>query len=208
MTSGRDRRTFRIVRLALLVLVAVVMAACGGDEIGPTVEATSSFPYRGPDRELSDAEASEALGALAGSEIACESPGSSLEADAVVGVTIRNGSMELEDDEVLAGTVRFDVTNAGDEPHELLIVFGADPGQLPLQEEGGIDESAIDENTVRGALSLFPAGTTCSGTFDLPPGEYTILCNAVEPRDGVNESHFESGEFAQLVVTDVFGDEE
>lgn len=203
MTTGRHRRP---IRLLPALLLALLLAACGGDEAGPTAEATGTFPYRGTERDLAASEATEALGALAGSEIACESPGSSLEADAVVGVTITDGSLELDTEEVLAGTVRFDVTNNGEEPHELLVVFGADPDQLPLQDAGGVDESAIEENTVRGALSLFPAGTTCSGTFELPPGEYTILCNVVEPRDGVNESHFESGESAELVVTDLFSD--
>lgn len=191
--------------IALLAVVVLGLTACGdGETAAPSAVSSptpseSAFPYAGttPGLEVSP---SEALGSLAGPEIACEPTGTELPASTTVNVTISDGEIDVDTDEIPAGIVRFNVENAGEEPHEMLLVFSADAGSLPVDDDGGVDESLITENTVRGEVPMFPAGETCPGVFDLPPGEYVVFCNVVEPAGQPNESHFESGEWAELTV--------
>lgn len=191
--------------IALVAVVVLGLAGCGGGATADPSEAASptpsvnEFPYAGTTPNL-DVSPSEALGSLAGPEIACEPTGTELPASATVDVTISDGEIDLDTDEVPAGIVRFNVDNAGDEPHEMLLVFSADAGSLPVDDDGGVDESLITDNTLRGEVPMFPPGETCPGVFDLPPGEYVIFCNVVEPAGQPNESHFESGEWAELAA--------
>lgn len=200
-TVGSGRLLGRL--LMLVIAGALVMSGCSDDgasvrTIGTESGSDTIIP---PGSELATGSGSTS-GSASGLEEgpACKPVGIELEPDAIIDVTITDGDIELSADEVEAGTVRFEVTNAGDEPHELLVVFSATPQELPLEDEGGVDESGITENTVVGEVTIFPAGTTCPGVFDLPDGQYVLFCNVVEP-DGQNASHFENGETAQLTVT-------
>jgi hypothetical protein len=82
-------------------------------------------------------------------------------------------------DTVPAGNVAFVAENVGAEPHELVIVRGAS-ADLPLDDDGALEEDRLLGGALVGEIEPFPAGETCDGTFELSPGEYTLLCNIVE----------------------------
>lgn len=184
--------------LLLMLLVALALTGCREDG-SATGEVPGTLPPTGPPFE-GDLEPTEVFGSLAGPAVECQAPGTELPAETVVGVTITDGDITLDTDVVPAGIIRFEVTNAGDVPHELLIVFSAEPEGLPVDDNGGVDESEIQPDTVKGEIESFPAGVTCPGTFQLPAGEYVLLCNIVEITEGKNLSHYERGERAGLSV--------
>ncbi|MDP8959323.1 MAG: hypothetical protein M3N51_09045 [Actinomycetota bacterium] len=131
----------------------------------------------------------------------CEPVGDPASADQEVAVQLDEWSIVPETSSVEAGTITFVAGNAGEEPHELVIVRGDDPAELPLTEQGAVDEEAIADREV-GEIEPFPAGTTCEGTFHLEPGSYILLCNIVEEEpDGTVESHFREGMFTTFEVT-------
>jgi uncharacterized cupredoxin-like copper-binding protein len=91
---------------------------------------------------------------------------------------------------VPAGEVSFEVHNAGQIPHELVIIkTDTDPAQFPVSG-GKVDEEAVGE--LIGEVEEFPAGETETGTFGLQPGTYALICNIA--------AHHEQGMHAQLVV--------
>jgi hypothetical protein len=104
---------------------------------------------------------------------------------------------------VAAGTVQFAAVNAGSEVHELVIVrFDGEPEDLPVDDDGAMDESALPEEDLIGEIEGFEGGgTTCAGAFDLEPGSYVLLCNIVEEEDGEVEAHFALGMYTTLTVT-------
>ena len=97
--------------------------------------------------------------------------------------------------EVESGIVTFEVTNNGEEPHEVAFLPGG--GAVPTTEDGAPDEEALAE---AGAFELeaFGPGQTCNATYDLAPGEYTIFC-IVETEDGT--THLMLGMQGTLTVT-------
>ncbi|MET3952534.1 sulfocyanin-like copper-binding protein [Arthrobacter sp. UYEF36] len=118
------------------------------------------------------------------------------------GADMMRGSMQLTADRatVTRGEVSFLVTNAGNIPHEMMIVPLAEPqiaGTRPVGRDGKIDETG----------SLAEAAATCaegegSGilpsaagwiTLDLPPGRYELFCNL--------PGHYGAGMYTQLTVT-------
>jgi hypothetical protein len=53
-------------------------------------------------------------------------------ADATVEVTLEEFSVTPESPNVAAGTITFDATNEGEEPHELVVVRADDAESLPV----------------------------------------------------------------------------
>jgi uncharacterized cupredoxin-like copper-binding protein len=102
---------------------------------------------------------------------------------------------------VSAGEVTFNATNDGGEAHEMVIVKGIAPGDLPVDENGHVIEEEIPEDALIGEIEEFDAGTSESATFDLDAGTYTIFCNIVEEDDGETESHFANGMVNTIEVT-------
>ncbi|MCS7294536.1 MAG: hypothetical protein RMK15_00025 [Chloroflexota bacterium] len=118
----------------------------------------------------------------------------------------RKVSVELAEWRVVAnpaqvkhGKVTFTARNSGPEdPHELVVVRTDLPAdQLPIGEDGGIDEEAVE---VLGEIEPFGVGETQKLTLDLPPGRYVLLCNIVEVEEGQRESHYKKGMFTAFVV--------
>ena len=130
-------------------------------------------------------------------------PGDTSGADTTVGVQLTEWSVTPEPDEVPAGTIAFEASTAdAAEPHELVIVKGDDPQGLPTGEDGGVDESQLEDGALIGEIEAFPAGETCSAAFDLEPGEYVLFCNLVETAsDGTVESHYAEGMTTSFTVT-------
>ena len=118
------------------------------------------------------------------------------------GSRMMRGSMQLTVDRptVARGEISFLVTNAGNIPHEMMIVPLADTqtaGTRPVGRDGRIDEAG----------SLAEAAATCAEgegdgilpfaagwiTLDLPPGRYELFCNL--------PGHYWAGMYTQLTVT-------
>jgi len=97
-----------------------------------------------------------------------------------------------------AGPVAFVAENTGEEPHELVIVRGP-AADLPLDDEGALDEDRLLGGALVGEIEPFPAGETCDGTFELSPGEYTLACNVVEEEEG--HVHLKEGMVISFTVT-------
>ena len=84
--------------------------------------------------------------------------------------------------------------NGGDEPHELVVVRADGVGAIPTNDDGSVDEEAIPAEDLIGEVEPFPAGETCTGVFDLAPGDYVLFCAIVETEpDGTVEDHFANG---------------
>jgi plastocyanin len=126
---------------------------------------------------------------------ACSSGGGSLD------VSLYEWGVDPSASSVEAGEVEFNATNDGGEPHELVIVKGMAPADLPVDEDGKVIEDDLPEGAFIGEIEEFDAGLTESATFDLEAGTYTLFCNIVEIEDGEPESHFQEGMVTTITVT-------
>jgi hypothetical protein len=100
-----------------------------------------------------------------------------------------------------AGTVGFVVKNAGKETHELVVLRGVTPKELPLDAHGALAEARLPQGALVGEVEGIPAGDTCTGVFELTAGEYTLVCNITETKDGKTESHLHEGMVTTFSVT-------
>ena len=76
---------------------------------------------------------------------------------------------------------------------------GDDPSALPTTDDGAVDDDALGDDLI-GEIEPFAAGATCTGTFELEPGAYVLLCNIVE-EDGDHEAHVAEGMTTTLTVS-------
>ena len=92
---------------------------------------------------------------------------------------------------VPAGLVTFDVVNAGEDTHEMIVFHtDLDPKALPPSgvNRGEVDEALIGE--YMGGWEDVRPGSTVNGTLVLTPGRYVLLCNLPK--------HYENGMVATL----------
>ena len=91
-----------------------------------------------------------------------------------------------------AGEVTFEVTNDGPEDeHEFVVIkTDLDPGDLPTDSTGAVDEDG-DGIEVIDELEEIPVGETEELTVNLEAGSYVLICNIFE--DSENESHYQNG---------------
>ncbi len=102
---------------------------------------------------------------------------------------------------VPAGPITFQADNSGLLTHELKIVqTDIAISELPTLEDGSVDEGAEGVEVV-GALLDVREGRSDSGTFDLEPGSYVLLCNIVEVKDPGTEVHYQLGMAVDFQVT-------
>ncbi len=162
--------------ILLFALGAVVLAGCADD--GANVAASAS--------------ASASASAAPSDDCRIED-GTDAARDTEVHVTLSEYAIEVDETSVSAGNVEFHTTNKGAEPHELVIIEGATPDELTITDEG-LDEAKLPEGAkVLGEIEPFAGkGTVCAGTFELPAGDYTLLCNIVEP-SGMKHAHAKEG---------------
>lgn len=181
-------RTTRLGVAGLAVLLTLGLAgACTDDGAGVRSGGSASGSGSG-----------SGSGSTASAE--CSPVGEDLTADADVTVTLDEFSVTADPDEVAAGNIEFDATNAGTEAHEMLVVKGT-PGGLEIVD-GRVDEEALGDDAFIGEIAPFPADSTCAGTFALDAGDYTLLCNILEEEDdGTVVSHVEEGMITPFTVT-------
>lgn len=169
---SRRRALRRRVAGGLTIAVVLGAAGCGADDGGSGVAADSARAAT------------------------CSPVGEELKAGAfaAVSVELRDFTFGLSQAQVGAGIVSFVATNAGSENHEVAFLPGG--GEVPLTAKGEPDEGALGD---AGAFELeaFGPGQSCSATYEMKPGTYTLFC-IVTSADG--RTHYEKGMRGELVV--------
>ena len=190
--------------IGCLVLALVLLAACGEDD-GASVRSSGSASGSGSGSASGSASGTgvaSGSGPASGTGVAgCTEVGAGRLADSEVHVELDEWRVSPDVDSVPAGAIEFELTNAGEDEHELAIARGRSPDALPLAEDETVDIAALEEQgLLAGEVEAFPPGGECSGVFDLEPGRYVLFCNLIhEEEDGV-ENHFQEGMATGLVV--------
>jgi uncharacterized cupredoxin-like copper-binding protein len=155
---SRSRRQTAAIWVAAVSVLGLVSAGCSsGDDTGST--ATS--------------------GASGGS-------GAQTGAAGAVDITLQEYAIIPGAASAPAGSVTFNVTNAGpDEVHEFVVIqTDLAPDALPTDEEG---EGVVPQGEVEDVA----VGDTPTLTLDLAAGSYVFICNIVDTDTG--ESHYQQG---------------
>ena len=200
-------RSVLIVGIAVAVLA---FAACGGDDGGGVREVGGGGSGSGSASGSGSGSASgrgsgsgsgSGSGAAAEEKPECRPFGDKSTATSTVNVQLNEFAIVLDTNTAPAGKIAFVATDTGEEPHELVILHGG-PNNLPTDKDGALDEKKLPGGTLVGEIEPFPVGETCDGTFDMSPGEYTLLCNIVETEEnGKHESHLKEGMLTTFTVT-------
>lgn len=101
---------------------------------------------------------------------------------------------------IAAGKIKFVAKNIGTEDHEMVIVKGDDAAALPVDADGAVDESQIDEADLPGEIEEFAKGKTEKKSFNLEPGTYILFCNITDEEEDGPLSHFAEGMYTTFVV--------
>jgi len=182
-----------LVALVVAGFVALGTAACGDDD-GASVRESGSSTGSG-------SGSASGSGTASGSGVAgaCEPVGDLADASTRVEGTLSEYEIELETGSAPSGAIGFVLRNVGSEPHELVVIQGVAPAELPLAD-GALDEDALPDGALIGEIEAFPAGTSCNGVFVLQPGEYTLVCNVVEEGDD-GHAHLAEGMVTTFTVS-------
>jgi hypothetical protein len=95
-------------------------------------------------------------------------------------VDIDAGTIELP--EIGEGVTRIVVRNFDTVPHGLVLTELDSIDDLPLDEDGFVDEEALPNKVFR--IAEFPGNTLCEGTFELPAGDYVAFSPSPEDPEG------------------------
>ncbi len=118
-----------------------------------------------------------------------------------VELTLHEYSVVTDVDSLPEGPIKFDIKNAGEREHELLLVRSDIPGaELPTKDDGSVDEGAGGVD-VKHDIDDIEAGDETSRSYALDPGNYVLLCNIVDDSDGSETSHYALGMWTQLTIT-------
>lgn len=195
----------RMVRLMAVLGLAVAAAGCGSDGADTSPSPTTGGTALAEGEAGGTATGGTAAGGTAVTEApSCEPVGNSRLADTKVDVALDEWTIEPSRASVPAGSVHFELTNRGQEPHELVVIrTDLDPARLPTGSGGEAEEDELPEGAVIGEVEPFPGGgETCRGTFALQAGSYALICNVLETEaDGTRESHYAEGMRTKLTVT-------
>jgi uncharacterized cupredoxin-like copper-binding protein len=156
-------------------------------------------PIRPPRTAPAIAVAVIAASLLIGCSDSVGSPATSGGIATAVDVHLQEWSVNPSPDSVPAGEVTFSITNDGpDDIHEFVVIAtDLDPGALPTDETGTVDENGegievIDE------IEEVPVGETEELTVSLDPGNYVLVCNVYSADE--NEAHYQMGMHTAFTV--------
>jgi uncharacterized cupredoxin-like copper-binding protein len=173
-----DRRGIPARWLAGIAIVSLLLAGCTGETSSPA--------------------ASTAGGG--GTASAGGSPGAG--GGGTVAVTLQEWSVNLDADSAPAGEVTFQVTNDGPaDIHEFVVIrTDLDPGDLPVDENGVVDESGEGIDEVVDEIEDIAVGDTQELTVTLDAGNYVLLCNIWSEEE--QESHYQMGMRTAFTATE------
>jgi len=123
---------------------------------------------------------------------ACSASDSGGGGGTTVEVTLQEWAVVPAETSAPAGEVTFAVTNEGpDDVHEFVIIqTDLDPGDLPTDADGAVDESGEGMEVVD-EIEDIPVGETQEVTVDLAAGNYVLLCNIYSADE--DEAHYAEG---------------
>ncbi|HEV7200042.1 MAG TPA: hypothetical protein VGO32_04480 [Candidatus Limnocylindria bacterium] len=109
-----------------------------------------------------------------------------------VDITLQEFAVIASETSAPAGEITFSVTNDGpDDVHEFVIVqTDLEPGDLPTDEHGTVDESGEGMEVIDEIEDL-PVGETQEVTVELEAGSYVLLCNIFDATE--DEAHYAEG---------------
>ena len=118
--------------------------------------------------------------ALSVAAAGCSSDGDDASGPTKVHVGLKEWSFTPDRTEAPAGKITFQVSNGGQEVHEL-VLFESDlaPGDFPRDEDGAVDERGAGVKLIDEVEDVKP-GETKSFTVDVGKGKYVMACNIVE----------------------------
>jgi hypothetical protein len=164
--------------LLLGTLLASVPAACSSDDGAGVRTAASGGSGSGS-------------GAGSGSGVTkCES------ASATTVATLKDFTIVFDKASIAAGRAVIEAHNQGTVEHEVVVVKGVPPAELPIAD-GKVDEDQLPAGSALGEIAEMAPGKVCGVGFDLSPGSYTLFCNVVAD-DG--QSHERKGMVTTLQV--------
>ena len=128
--------------------------------------------------------------------------GSGATGPSTVGVKLSEFAVGVDTASAPAGSVTFDVSNAGpDDEHEFVVIrTDLSFTDLPTDKDGAVEEDAegvqvIDE------IEGVPVDGSESLTVDLTAGSYALICNILQKEpDGTLEAHYSEGMRAGFTV--------
>lgn len=186
-----------------LVLALTVLPACADDGASVRSSGTASGSGSGSASGTgAHSGSASGTGTHSGSGVAgCAPVGAGRLADAEVHVELDEWRVSPDTDGVAAGTIEFEITNAGEDEHELAITRGRSADALPLDDDETVEIPALeDQGLFVGEVEAFPPGEECTGTFDLEPGRYVLFCNLIHEEEEGVENHFQEGMATEFVV--------
>ena len=115
---------------------------------------------------------------VAGVLVSCSPAGP---ATGAIAATVKEWQISLSSTTHAAGSVTFNITNAGDKEHEFVVrKTDLQAASLPLNADGEVSEDAPELTEVGdpSEVAEIPAGSTDRTlTVNLQPGHYVIFCN-------------------------------
>ena len=167
--------------------LVLLLAGCGSDDGAGVRNADGTGSASG-------SGTGSGSGTASGQAAACKPVGNAAGSDATIAVDLKEWSVVPARADAPAGTITFEAHNTGQDAHELVVVRADDLATLPLAADGTVDEAKLPSGAFVGEVEPFPAGQTCTGTFELPAGRYALLCNILETEaDGKKENHYANG---------------
>ena len=97
---------------------------------------------------------------------------------------------------VKAGSVTMNITNGGQNSHNLAVIKGTTWAELPKSASGGVDTTKLAAGALLGTTSQLGGGKGCATTLTLDAGSYVLLCTI---GFGAN-SHAARGQHFDLTV--------
>ena len=117
----------------------------------------------------------------------------------LLAMDITEWSIEIEPGTAESGPIRFDLEHRGEIEHNLVLMPGARPEDIPRSEDGSVDTTSrrpIDE------IKEITPGTYRVNAPNIPQGEYLWVCSLVtQGADGQRISHLDQGMWAPLEIT-------
>jgi uncharacterized cupredoxin-like copper-binding protein len=114
-----------------------------------------------------------------------------------VSVGLEEWKIDIKPASVRSGRVQFEIDNDGELTHDLVLIHKADPSQLALTPEGGVDlavDRPIDE------IKDLEPGSYLAASPNVLAGEYLVVCTITKGADGQPQNHFQAGMWAKLKV--------